>query len=252
MRRRSRRCRRRRRCSRSVFGAPSSPQSGRRRRRARGRGDSRSRRCGPACRSPPARRSRRSRAAAHGRCADSRRSRSRGACGRSPTRSVCPSSGKVSMKSSTLPRDVAHMDVRNAVAVALDQGGDVGAHLGEAADAEGDGVGRARRDGEQPVEARDSLPMIRSRPQSGESGGSSGCMREAHAGRLRRRHHRRRGSARGCPTSARAGSAPRCAASVLAVTSARRKALVRAPPRVVASKAVRTTIASSLTCGMKL
>ena len=39
---------------------------------------------------------------------------------------------------------------------------------------------------------------------------------------------------------------------VAAVTSARRKPLVRAPPRVTASKAARTTIASALTCGMKL
>ena len=96
-----------------------------------------------------------------------------------------------------------------------------------------------------------SLPMIRSRPQSGESGGSSGCIarRTPAASAAGSTAFRKR--SRFSHICSRGIGASLCG-MVLAVTSARRKALVRAPPRVVASKAVRTTIASSLTCGMKL
>ena len=79
------------------------------------------------------------------------------------------------------------------------------------------------------------LPMIRSSPQSGESGGSSGCMARrtpaasaAGTTALRKRSRLSHIRSHGIGVS--------LCGMVAAVTSARRKPLVRAPPRVVASK----------------
>src|SRR6185437_17007768 len=82
------------------------------------------------------------------------------------------------------------MDVWDAVPVALDERDDAGAHLGEASDAEDQGVGWAWRDREQAVEACDPIhdPLEPTERRARRIVGMNG---KPYAGRLCRRDDRR-------------------------------------------------------------